>query len=213
MDQHRWFVTAVAAAVLGGYSHTASGQQAPGPAIAVRVYNYAGVSADVLAAARDKAVSVFQKAGVDVVWTEPLSGVTACGSATAECHRNGLFSIQVMIRARRAAWEPGRKRIMGVALAADDERAVLSLFYYAVVDVARRFHTPLDDILAVALVHEMGHVLLPPPSHSSTGIMQAMWEGDDIRHAIVGSLAFTKAQADTIRAKAERRSSPTAGRP
>jgi hypothetical protein len=212
VDHRRWFVAAAAAAVLAGYSHSASGQQSPRPTVAVLAYDYARVPADVLAAARDKAISVFQKAGVDVVWTEPLSGVTACGSAPAECRRTGLFVIQVMIRARQAKREPGCQRIMGVALAADDERAVLSLFYDAVVDVARRFHTPLDDILAVALAHEMGHVLLPPPSHSSTGIMQAKWDGDDIRHA-VGWLAFTQAQADTIRAKAERRSSLTAERP
>ncbi len=205
MDHHRWFVAAAAAAVLAGYSHTASGQESPRPTVAVLAYDYARVPADVLAAARDKAISVFQKAGVDVVWTDPLSGVTACGSASAECCRNGLFSIQVMIRARQADRKPGRQRIMGVALAADDERAVLSLFYDAVVDVALRYRTRLDDILAVALAHEMGHALLPPPSHAITGIMQARWEGDDIRHAIGGSLTFSEAQANTIRAKAERR--------
>ena len=209
MDHHRWFVTAVAAVVLCGYSHTASGQQAPRPAIAVRAYNYAEVSAHVLAATRDKVTEVFEKAGVDIIWSEPLSGA-AGGTAPTECSQP--FFIQVMIRARQAEWEPGRKRVMGVALAADGERAVLSLFWDAVTDVARRHRSRLDDILAVALAHEMGHALLLPPSHASTGIMQARWEGDDIRHAIVGSLTFCEAQADTIRAKAER-SCATSRRP
>jgi hypothetical protein len=208
VDQHSWFVTAVAVAVLGARGLTASGQPAPPPAIAVLAYNYAGVPADVLATAREKVSAVFEKAGVGIVWAEPLSAAAADGATPAECRRP--FSIQVMIRARQAKWEPGRKRIMGVALAASDERAVLSLFYDAVVDVARRYLSRRDDILAVALAHEIGHVLLPPPSHTSTGVMQAGWEGDDIRHAIIGSLAFTEAQAHAIRAKAERRCAPTA---
>ncbi len=211
MDHHRWFVTAVAAAVLGGYSQTASGQETPPPVITVLAYNYAEVSADVLANTRDKVRAVFEKAGVGIIWSEPLSGTPGAETAPAECRQP--LAIQVMIRARQTAWEPGRKRIMGLALAADDERAVLSLFYRAVMDVAVRYRSPLDDILAVALAHEMGHALLPPPSHASTGIMQARWEGDDIRHAVVGSLAFSEAQADTIRAKAERRCAATARQP
>ena len=211
MDQHRWLVTAVAAAVLGGYGDTASGQQTPPPVITVLVYDYAGVPADVLSATRNAVSAVFGRAGVDIIWSAPLSGTATAGIAPTECRP--AFSIQAMIRARQVEWEPRRKRIMGLALAADGERAVLSLFYDAVMDVALRYRSPLDDILAVALAHEIGHALLPPPSHASTGIMQARWEGDDIRHAIVGSLTFSEAQADTIRAKAERRCAATARHP
>ncbi len=110
-----------------------------------------------------------------------------------------------MIRARQAEWEPGRKRITGAALAADAIRGMVSLFYDAVTDVALRYHSPLADVLAVALAHEMGHALLPPPSHTSIGIMRAAWEGDDLRHAGVGSLTFSEAEAYAIRTKAERR--------
>jgi hypothetical protein len=93
----------------------------------------------------------------------------------------------------------------GVTLGGDDALAVVSLFYDAVTDVARRYGSPRDEILAVGLAHELGHALLPAPSHASTGIMQARWEGDDIRHATVGSLAFGEAEAERIRAKAARR--------
>jgi hypothetical protein len=47
----------------------------------------------------------------------------------------------------------------------------------------------------------MGHLLLPVPAHSNTGIMRAEWDGDDIRHGAAGFLMFTQAQAALIRSK------------
>ena len=88
---------------------------------------------------------------------------------------------------------------MGVALAADPHRAVVSIYLDAVTDVARRYSQPLGKVLGVALAHETGHVLLPPPSHSATGIMQPSWEGDALRHAITGDIAFTPRQSAQMR--------------
>ena len=112
------------------------------------------------------------------------------------------------MRPRNAQAAPGKARIMGVALAADERRAVLSLFFDAVKDVAQRYGAPLSDVLGIALAHEMGHVLLPPPSHSAEGIMQASWEGDDIRHALLGDLAFTNDQAEQMRTRLRRNLGP-----
>ena len=191
---------AVRAAVSGGYSHTTSGRVTR-PAVLVRAFNDAGVPADVLAGTRDKVRAIFEKAGVDMIWAEPRSGIAAGETTQAECQP---FSIQVLIRARQVAGGPGRTHIMGLAVAVNDERAVLFLFYDAVTDVARRYDRLRSDILVIALAHEMGHALLPPPSHANTGIMQARWEGKHIRRAMVGSLAFSETQAAAIRVKAAR---------
>jgi hypothetical protein len=56
-------------------------------------------------------------------------------------------------------------------------------------------------VLAYAIAHEIGHLLLPEPAHSPFGIMRADWDGDDLRHIASGSLQFTAGQADAIRAK------------
>ena len=57
------------------------------------------------------------------------------------------------------------------------------------------------SILALAMAHEIGHLLLPPPSHSTSGIKRPLWDGDDIRHAVLGQLTFTSAQSSLIRKK------------
>ena len=122
-------------------------------------------------------------------------------SVPARCERRRRRS---MLRPRNRESAPGRRRIMGMALAANQQRAVLSLYYDAITEVAKQYGAPVGQVLGIALAHEMGHVLLPPPSHSATGIMQASWEGDDLRHAIVGKVDFTDDQAAAMRARLSR---------
>ena len=179
------FVTAI--------EQPASGQD-PTP-LAVAIHDSAAVDAAVLDSARARASAVFARAGVRVDW------VKESGAAAG-------FRVQVLLRARNAQSAPGQQRIMGVALAADAHRAVLSVFFDAVTDVARRYGAPVGDVLGIALAHEMGHVLLPPPSHSPDGIMKASWEGDDLRHALNGELAFSNAQAEEIRTRLRRNLGP-----
>jgi hypothetical protein len=56
--------------------------------------------------------------------------------------------------------------------------------------------------LAYAMAHEIGHLLLPAPSHAISGIMNADWDGHDFRDMAAGGLRFTAAQANAIRARA-----------
>ena len=150
-------------------------------------------------ARREREVAVIYKsASVDLVWIEPLGAESSDDGEAATSTK--IFTVTVLVRpTRRDQWEPSRKSVMGMALASDSMGGVLFLFYDQIVRVARQYRQPLADILAVAIAHEIGHVLLPPPAHSPTGIMRAEWEGDDIRHAVPGTLEFTPAQTETIR--------------
>ena len=187
-----------ATAVLGGWSATAWGQEASQATIVVKVYNYAAAPADVMRAASEKVAAIYKSAGVDLVWIEPLGADSADDGPAAASTK--MFTVTILVRpTRRDQWDPSRKSVMGMALASDAMGGVLSLFYDQVVRVTRQYRQPLADIFAVAIAHEIGHVLLPPPAHSPTGIMRAAWEGDDIRHALAGPLEFTLAQAETVR--------------
>ena len=163
------------------------------PAVRVVLHDSSAATGQLLADARDFAVGVFRQAGIEVAM--------ATGDQAPACAASGSgqFCIQVLLRPKHPQFEPGKVRTMGVALAADGSRAVVSVYLDAVADVARRYGQPLGKILGIALAHEIGHVLLPPPSHSPTGIMQASWEGDAIRHAVAGDIAFTDRQAALMR--------------
>ena len=163
------------------------------PAVRVVLHDSSAAPGQLLTDARDFAIGVFGQAGIEVAMAtgDQASACAASGS--------GQFCVQVLLRPKHPQFEPGKVRTMGVALAADASRAVVSVYLDAVADVARRYGQPLGKILGIALAHEIGHVLLPPPSHSPSGIMQPSWEGDAIRHAVAGDIGFTSRQAALMR--------------
>lgn len=55
-------------------------------------------------------------------------------------------------------------------------------------------------VLAHAMAHEIGHLLLPH-GHSDSGLMRADWDADDLRNASQGELNFTAEEAKSIRAR------------
>jgi hypothetical protein len=191
MERCQWLFAAAAAMSLFSIRE-AIAQEPARLSVRVIIHDSASVPVDILETARNQTAATFARAGIDLNW----SSAGNCGSDD-----DGRFCIQVLLRPRNAQSAPGARRIMGVALAADPLRAVLSLYFDAVTDVARRYGSPRGDVLGLALSHEMGHVLLPPPSHSSSGIMQASWDGDDLRHILFGDAAFTDAQVLAMRSR------------
>jgi hypothetical protein len=94
-------------------------------------------------------------------------------------------------------------RVMGIALGdRHDVGGSAFVFRDRVTHVARERQQDVARVLGYAMAHEMGHLLLPYPAHSTNGIMRAEWNGDDLRHIADGSMLFTPAQATLIRAQA-----------
>jgi hypothetical protein len=60
-------------------------------------------------------------------------------------------------------------------------------------------------ILGDAMAHEIGHLLLGPGAHSSTGIMRGQWDRAQLQRALKGLQRFTPDQSATIRAAMEAR--------
>lgn len=174
---------------------TAGWASAQTAAVRVVVHDSAAVNDSTLAEALEFSASVFRYAGVDAHIAR--SSEVCPATATSFC-------VMALLRPKQPRFQPGKARTMGVALEADPNRAVVSLYIDAILDVARRYGQPVGRVLGIALAHEMGHVLLPPPSHSASGIMQPSWEGDDIRHAIDGDTHFTEQQALLMRDRLKR---------
>ena len=58
------------------------------------------------------------------------------------------------------------------------------------------------QVLACAIAHEIGHLLMPGVQHSADGLMRARWGRDDVSRADQGRLRFSAAQVALIRARA-----------
>jgi hypothetical protein len=159
------------------------------PSVAVVAFNQAGTAAAALARAKTEVTRIFGEAGVGVSWMNPSAVEPA-----------GAFAMQLLIRPRAIN---GDRSIMGTAIGDMHETGGSAFVYYdRVVRAAHESEQDVARLLAYAMAHEMGHLLLPSPAHATSGIMRPEWDGDDLRHIASGLLQFTAVQANAIRAKA-----------
>lgn len=187
MAGERGFQRLVGALVLVGLSDPVAGQDAPRPGIVVTVFNDAGLSAETVTRAEAEVARIYGDIGVDLLWADP-----------ARTDAMGRFIARLIIRRT-----PPRPRMMGNALG-DARGAGGTAFVYSdrVREVAQGRSLDVTLVLAYAMAHEMGHLLLPAPSHAVAGIMHADWDGPDFRNMAADALRFTPAQAKAIRARA-----------
>jgi len=202
MRRHLRFRASIVVAAFLAAGESAFGGEQNSPAITVLAYNYAAIPPGTMVHAREKVIRIYRDAGVSVVWLDPPvdSGNARIDSTP---HSVSTFAVRMLLRPKRAnAKASTLESVMGRALAASDTGGYVSVFYDQVVSVSRKYQQRPADILALAIAHEIGHLLLPYPAHSPTGIMRADLDGDDIRHFVVGTLGFTSAQAADIRERA-----------
>ena len=68
------------------------------------------------------------------------------------------------------------------------------------------YQTPISfkKVLAYAIAHELGHVLLRSSEHSETGIMRAHWDRVTWLQAAIRGIPFDEGQARRIRSELSR---------
>jgi hypothetical protein len=161
--------------------------------LTVVVHNTASVPDETVASARAQVEQIFASANVPIRWA---TGINA-----------GTFGIQVTLR-RQPGGGPGAMApsALGTTVGEDHRLGGSSfVFYERVIKFAHDHRRSVDAILAYAIAHEMGHVLLPAPAHTPTGLMKAEWSDDDIRHLANDRQLFTVGQALLIRSLIEAR--------
>lgn len=183
------------------------------PAINLRVYNYAQVPEKILSEAEKEVTEIFRKLGVETSW---LHIPQSSGKHQLEFldRRSKALDLKISL-ASRLMMKPMEKHlgseddVLGWSTPAGDKPGHLAyVFYHRVEEFvqARNLHEYKARILGLAIAHEMGHLLLPFPSHSSRGVMRAMWDRQDFQLATHGNLGFTAKQAELIRSEVLTRS-------
>jgi hypothetical protein len=92
--------------------------------------------------------------------------------------------------------------VMGAALRTPAGTRVVYIFYQRVRAEAERYDVSTALVLACAMAHELGHLLLPGRGHSADGLMRPCWTREDFRRADQGLLRFSREQATLVRAGA-----------
>jgi hypothetical protein len=164
----------------------------------VGVYNLAGVPGWVLEKAKSEAARIYAKSGVEAQWVE-----CDASSNSLPCQGMGLPDRPVLKLMARSVDGQRSRDALGYAVV--PEAGVFGtqawVFFETVKEVAARDGADVPDVLAVAMAHELGHLLLGQQAHSGRGIMQGAWKKAELKRAAGGGLTFTQEQAEKMQAQ------------
>jgi hypothetical protein len=151
----------------------------PAPSsVTIRLDDHTGMPARDLDAAKSEVDRIFHMAGVDVNWVD--------GTIMARAGQLTLILLQ-----HNAQPTSERGDVAGQAF----REASRAYVYCDRIDMMTK-HLTVDAnlILGRVMAHEVGHLLLPPNSHSSIGIMRP-----EVDFSQVGVNTFTKEQVHALR--------------
>jgi hypothetical protein len=173
-------------------SHKASSMPTPGvdrgmPRLVVTVFDYAGAGSRDIDVAERIVADTYRRAGVAIDWLD------AC---VQDALPGLLLNLLPNAMANRASCPDSA---LGVAVPGT---TVASVFYDKVNEAAMRYRVAPRALLAHAMAHEIGHLLLGPGAHSPSGIMQAALVPPAMSEA---NESFTREQSVGIVRSAERR--------
>ena len=146
------------------------------PALAVRIYNSAGVSTEDLRVATVEAETILQAAGITVAWMDCWHRDRESPGAPEHC-RQPLERNSLTIRLQDAAATTKRIVSMGYSLVNLPDRAPFLATVYPdlVASVARSASVDARPLLGRAIAHEIGHLLLNANGHGDAGLMREKW--------------------------------------
>jgi hypothetical protein len=185
----------MSAAIVVGGARTDARDEA---VIRVRIYDYVGLAPDTLAEAQRVAANFYTPIGVAIDWA-PTFRPHGRKDRSHEYGRLQDFTINVLNRSMvaRTAWAPDA---IGTAVVAPSGGGSIAyVLYDRLKNAAAASDWQVKDLLAVVIAHELAHLLLPPNSHSSDGLMRTGWDVTELRHIRLDSLTFTVDNVARIR--------------
>lgn len=164
-----------------------SSAQPAGPGVLVILQNDAGVPAEVAAIAQAEVDRLYGLIDVEIGWVTRMP---------ESARRVRVVSL--------VKWEPADASVSASVLGhtpVDHEgrgyRAYV--FWRRVERTSQKFAASLNNVLAIAIAHELGHTLLGKRSHATRGLMEAHWNSAHFRSASAGLLHFASETAALIR--------------
>jgi hypothetical protein len=154
--------------------------------------NDAAVPGAVLDRARAEVTRLFTVIGIGLDWVGDVPS-------------SSLLRFRVV---SLTAWEPSDKKVptsvLGYAQTAPGVRGIRAYVFWSRVEhTAQSFRADPEKVLAVAIAHEIGHMVLSDGHHATSGLMRAPWDANDFRSASAGMLTFSKDTATRLLQQAE----------
>jgi hypothetical protein len=165
----------------------------PNPVISIRVEIANGLDSANLLRAQQLITGIYEQAGVTLDWT----GVTAPSGR----------SLTIVLTTIAAAPAGIVAEAMGVAPSpGDGSRGTTAyVFMDRVASFTAAYRVAGAYVLACAIAHEIGHLLLPPNAHVADGIMRGNWHPALFPPKAPGVPGFPPEQARLLRLRVQSR--------
>lgn len=198
------FGMALGLALLAFWSSAwAGGSDSNTPTITILVYHQEGLSPQTLAAGEQQAALILRKAGIETRWADCSAGI----KKTDDACRQSDVPAQFVVRIVPEPFGP-TDTVFGVAfLGIDGTGKYSDVFWDRCEDMHRNSGVNAATLLGTVAAHEIGHLLLGSNAHSAIGIMAPHWKQEELRHAGMGSLLFTREQSVRMRTRIRSRQS------
>lgn len=174
----------------------------------IQIHDYWHVSPDLLARAREIVTATYAHIGVRTEWlgvvrkNEKHPAAMDGGSTVRLPVAQVTFIILTPTMAARGRIEEGALGF--AAVPAEGMGRIAYAIYDRVRDKAARAAMNEGDLLAFVMMHEIAHLLLPPASHTQTGLMRGHWNVRDLQQTDVLKLAFSSEEVSGIRRMLQR---------
>jgi hypothetical protein len=155
-------------------------------ALVLQMSNFSSAPPPVVHQAQEEVTRVYAAIGVPLEWSEAADRPPAIRIVLLPYETGDL---------RRS-----EKTVMGAALRTANGGAIVYVFHRRVQAEAERYEVSTARVLACAIAHELGHLLLPVRAHASAGLMRACWSRDEFQRAEQGQLRFLPEEVERIRA-------------
>jgi hypothetical protein len=178
--------------------------QHPEASVCIRIYDLPHVPRKTISLATIQTEKIFRRAGIRIVWEEPPTDALEAhwldlgNSSPARLTSSDRPCLVLrLIQPTPAVILPGA---LGFAVPLGRSGIHVELFWDRIKSEARQMGVDPILVLAYAMAHEVGHVLLRSSPHSRAGIMQGRWDTETWRLVSFGMLAFLPEEAATMRA-------------
>ena len=174
--------------------------------LTIRLYDYAGLTAEETARATGVAGLAFEHAGIELNWIYCRGSLAP--SDIPDCLGN-MAANEITLRLHPREPNPARSRKgeLAYALVTAAGGHYSTVYVPAVRAVAADLEIAFDLLLGYAIAHETGHCLLGP-RHSAAGLMRAAWTRQDAREIEQQRLGLSKQEARRAVARLARGATP-----
>ena len=177
--------------------------------IGVRVYNDARVPEEQLRTAEEVAARVLRQAGIEAEWSDctVIRGAPPSESSACAASLRSTDLVLYLVDRLEAHFSWVDRNALGYSIIPDTHELASMTYvsYSRIQKLSASTSAGVEDLLGLAVAHEIGHLLFGSNQHANQGLMRATWRLRDLEAKAWDEFQFTQEQGNRLRAGVEAR--------